>query len=56
MVLGRVEDRYLNSPLKPSEIRTMVVGMQVVRGPQEAPNQVGTIREDINTETGRMRH
>lgn len=56
MVLGRVEDKYLNSPLKPSEIRTMVVGMQVARGPQEAPNPVGAIREDINPETGRMRH
>lgn len=56
MVLGRVEDKYLNSPLKPNEIRTMVVGMQVARGPQEAPNPVGAIREDINPETGRMRH
>lgn len=50
-----VEDRCLNSPLKPSGIRTMLVGMQVARGPQEAQNPAGAIREDSDPETGRQR-
>lgn len=49
------EDRCLNSPLTPSGIRTLLVGMQVARGPREASNPAGTVREDTDPETGRWR-
>lgn len=52
---SRVEDRCLNSPLKHSGVRTMVVGTQVARDPQEVPNLVGATREDTDTETERLR-
>lgn len=50
-----MEDRCLNRPLKPSGIRAMLVNMQVSRGPQEATNPVGGVREDTDTGTVRPR-